>query len=67
MHKLVYQGGYHDVYCDGETHISTEGGSVTSYKKQDTPIPKNWTPLDKFHKGGCNCQFFKSQRNKDDS
>jgi hypothetical protein len=23
---LVYQGGHHSVYCDGETHATTDGG-----------------------------------------
>lgn len=26
--KLVYQGGHHDVFCDGETHKITNGGST---------------------------------------
>lgn len=25
-YKLVHQGGHHDVYCDGLTHIRTSGG-----------------------------------------
>ena len=25
-YELVYQGGHHDVYCNGKDHVTTEGG-----------------------------------------
>lgn len=26
--KLVYQGGHHNVYCSGTSHITTKGGTA---------------------------------------
>jgi len=28
-YTLVYQGGHHNVYCNGEKHIYTRGGGTT--------------------------------------
>ena len=25
--RRVYQGGHHDVWCDGQKHVRTEGGT----------------------------------------
>lgn len=30
--KLVYQGGHHSIYCDGEKHLKTSGGKHQSVK-----------------------------------
>jgi hypothetical protein len=43
-YQMVYQGGHHDVYCDGSTHIWTRGGGTTNMTRP------------RFHRAGpCDC------------
>jgi hypothetical protein len=48
--KLVYQGGHHNVYCDGKKHIKTSGGSVGHKVK----LHPRWT----YFK--CDCQRWRA-------
>jgi hypothetical protein len=53
--NLVYQGGHHNVYCNGVWHLYTTGGKCHS---EILPIPRELT-------GGrssvsmCDCELYK--------
>ena len=44
--KLVYQGGHHNVYCDGKSHIWTTGGWAGNHPI----VPSGFAPA------GCDCE-----------
>jgi hypothetical protein len=41
--KLVYQGGHHDVYCNGETHLTTSlgGWACTAREPHEARVVRN--------------------------
>jgi hypothetical protein len=51
---LVYQGGHHNVYCDGEFHIKTSGGytQVEPYEKKPCIDRKT----KRIYKTECSCE-----------
>ena len=51
--KLVYQGGWHNVYCDGTHHLLTEGGVCGKEVDRKNAIAKQ--PIFK-----CDCEKYKS-------
>ena len=48
-YKLVHQGGHHNVYCDGDRHLWTDGG----FCHADIEIPYV------RREGKCDCHRFK--------
>jgi hypothetical protein len=47
-YRLVYQGGHHNVYCDGNEHIWTSGGTTGIHKK----------PYRLSRWGNCDCEKY---------
>lgn len=47
--RLVYQGGHHNLYCDGVKHLRTTGGEL-----QHAVVPNARWPLFK-----CDCARWK--------
>ena len=45
--QMVYQGGHHDVWCDGRTHIWTTGGWAGQW------------PVEFSRSGKCDCARWK--------
>jgi len=52
--SLVYQGGHHDVYCNGERHYSTKGGYAGKHD-----IEEDIKEADVEYLYRCNCEEFK--------
>lgn len=52
--KLVYQGGHHNIYCDGEEHLKTSGG------KYHPEIWESYAIVDYRFK--CDCERWKNGR-----
>ena len=46
--KLVYQGGHHDVYCDGQRHLRTTGGTLGHSVHLNTRWPMFRCDCDKW-------------------
>ena len=34
-YKLVYQGGHHNVWCNGEQHLKTPGGYTRNEQREE--------------------------------
>lgn len=51
-YKLVYQGGHHNVYCNGNTHIKTSGGYAGVCKKITPYLDSQTKEIYKFK---CDC------------
>jgi hypothetical protein len=49
---LVYQGGRHDVWCDGFEHFRTPGG----YQYPDTDLSR--LDLSIFRRFPCDCEYW---------
>ena len=47
----VYQGGHHDVWCDGKTHKATEGGFVWEQRSEPGRLIRREFP--------CDCPYWK--------
>lgn len=51
--KRVYQGGHHDVWCDGTKHVRSDGGWVWP----DTPLEQKYHVSAPFN---CDCEDWKA-------
>jgi hypothetical protein len=51
--KRVYQGGHHDIWCDGERHKCTEGG----YTSHDNHSPLDGWQTRRDYK--CDCAYWR--------
>jgi hypothetical protein len=49
-YKLVYQGGHHNVYCNGPEHVWTTGGWAGKW------------PIEEEFRGKCDCEYWKQRR-----
>ncbi len=49
---VVYQGGHHTVWCDGERHKKSEGGYAACYDQDKVTNPKRFKPGEY----PCDCQ-----------
>jgi len=52
--KLVYQGGHHNIYCDGSRHLKTSGGRC------HPPKWKSHAIVD--YEFNCDCERYKNGR-----
>lgn len=49
-YRVVYQGGLHDVWCNGQAHIWCDGGTANIFRDDDKFVIRT---------GTCDCHKFR--------